>query len=237
MDRNSLKRISSMKATLIILAVNVVYFIVLWASGALDSSRKMVDMGALYIPYVIERHEYYRLMTAAFMHFSVRHIFGNMLLLAVLGHMLEAEFGTLIYTVCYMAAAAAANAVSVLWYWRFDPYTISAGASGAVFGLVGIVLWLVIVNRGRYRGINLFRVLLMVVFSLYIGITGGGTNNVAHVAGLVCGLICGIIFYRRGRGGSGNFSGGGDGRGAGMSGYNGYNDNYNGFGDPDGRIR
>ena len=186
-------------ATLVLLAANIAYLVFLYVTGAIGSSTGMVERGAIYVPYVVTGHQYFRLLTAMFIHFSPQHIFGNMLLLVMLGRYLEEEFGPLRYVLIYLVVGVVANIASVYYYNLRSPYTITAGASGAVLGLVGLMVWILIVNRGRYRGISLGRIAIMIVFTIYNGVQGGGINNVAHIAGLACGFVAGLIFYRPNR--------------------------------------
>ncbi len=183
-------------ATLVLLGANIAYLVFLYVTGAMGSSAGMVQYGAIYIPYVVQNHEYFRLITAMFMHFNLQHIFGNMLLLIMLGRLLEREFGVLKFVLMYLVIGVIANIASVYFYAKYSPFTITAGASGAVLGLVGIMVWILIVNRGRYQGISLSRIVFMIIFTIYNGVMGGGINNIAHIAGLACGFVCGILFYR-----------------------------------------
>ena len=74
---------------------------------------------------------------------------------------------------------------------------VGAGASGAVFGVVGGLLYIVVVNRGRLEDLSTHQLVVMVLFSLYSGFVRNGVNNVAHIAGLVIGIVLAIIFYKR----------------------------------------
>ena len=80
-----------------------------------------------------------------------------------------------------------------------DRQIVSAGASGAIFGLMGGVLWIVFANRGRLGTLSGRGMLIMVVLSLYFGFTSTGVDNLAHVGGLVCGFLTAILTYRRKR--------------------------------------
>ena len=74
---------------------------------------------------------------------------------------------------------------------------VSAGASGAIFGVIGGLLYVVGVNRGRLEDLSSRQLATMVLFSLYFGFTSTGVNNVAHVGGLVSGIVMAWILYRR----------------------------------------
>lgn len=80
-----------------------------------------------------------------------------------------------------------------------DDYIVSAGASGAVFGVVGALLVIVVRNRGRLEDLSTRQLGLFIAFSIYHGVTSAGIDNIAHVAGLIIGIFLGILLYRRRR--------------------------------------
>ena len=74
---------------------------------------------------------------------------------------------------------------------------MSAGASGAIFGLMGALLYVVIANRGRLGRLSGRGMLVMVALSLYFGLTSSGVDNLAHIGGLVSGFLLAVVLYRR----------------------------------------
>ena len=72
---------------------------------------------------------------------------------------------------------------------------VSAGASGAIFGLLGALLWVVIRNRGKAGRLTGRGMLFMVLLSLYFGFTSTGVDNAAHVGGLICGFLTAVLLY------------------------------------------
>ena len=74
---------------------------------------------------------------------------------------------------------------------------VSAGASGAIFGVVGGLLTAVLRNKGRLEDLNIRQLVFMAALSLYLGFTESGVDNVAHVAGLLLGILFGLILYRK----------------------------------------
>ena len=182
------------KATVVLIGVNVLFYAYLAAIKAPSSSWMMIEKGALYVPAILENHEFYRLVTSMFMHFSFRHLFFNMLLLYFMGDILERRLGPVVFLFIYFTTGLFGNAASLIYYAFGQANVVSAGASGAIFGLVGVVAYLVFRNRGYFQGISSRQIILMIVFSLYSGITGSGVNNAAHVAGLLSGIVCGMVF-------------------------------------------
>lgn len=183
---------------LTIIAVNFIYFAYLEIIGDTQDTAFMVMHGAMFLPSVLQG-EYWRLLTAVFMHFGIEHIINNMLVLYVLGDNLERALGPVKYAAFYLICGIGANAVSLLADISSESLSVSAGASGAVFGVIGGLLYAVLRNRGRLEDLGIRQLAVMIVLSLYFGFVNSGVNNVAHIAGLVLGVGAGVIFYRRPR--------------------------------------
>lgn len=186
---------SWVNGTLIIL--NVIYFLYLEIAGSSENSLFMIQHGAMYTPLILEYGEYYRLLTSIFMHFGINHIVNNMLVLFILGDNLERALGRVKYLMFYLLCGVGANIVSMFVGMSRPVQAVGAGASGAIFGVIGGLLYVVGVNKGRLEDLNSRQLIIMVLFSLYFGFTSSGVDNVAHVAGLVIGMLLAAIFYRK----------------------------------------
>ena len=151
----------------------------------------------MFGPLVLDSHEYYRLLTAVFMHFGINHIVNNMLVLFVLGDNLERALGKIKYLIFYLLCGVGANAVSMLFDMGQQTHAVSAGASGAIFGVIGGLLYAVLVNRGRLEDLSSIQLIIMIIFSLYFGFTSTGVDNAAHVAGLFIGIVLAMLLYRK----------------------------------------
>ena len=81
--------------------------------------------------------------------------------------------------------------------YKNNNMAVSAGASGAIFGMVGALLYIVLINKGRLEDITLRRLGFMVILSLYLGYTSTGVDNMAHLGGLVSGFVLAAILYRK----------------------------------------
>lgn len=182
-----------------IIAVNILVFLWMSVTGDVSSSSYMHSHGADFWPDVVYGHEYYRLITSAFLHFSLSHIFNNMLVLAFIGDNLERALGSLRYAIFYFIAVIGSGAASVLWHMYKGSMSISAGASGAVSAVVGGILVVLIMNRGRLEDLSASRVALFAVFSVYYGISTAGIDNAAHIGGFITGALLVLIMYRPGR--------------------------------------
>nr|WP_288827408.1 rhomboid family intramembrane serine protease [uncultured Clostridium sp.] len=182
-----------------LIALNVIYFLFLEMNGSTEDTRFMVSHGAMFASLVIERGEYYRLITSVFMHFGINHIMNNMLILFILGDNLERALGHIKYLVFYLICGVGANVVSMIVNLSRYRSVVSAGASGAIFGVIGGLLYAVAVNRGQLEDLSTRQLVVVILCSLYFGFTSTGVDNAAHVAGLITGVIMGVILYRRPR--------------------------------------
>ena len=180
----------------VLIAVNILYFFWLEFHGSTENAAFMVEHGAMYVPLVVREGEYYRLLTAVFMHFGISHLVNNMVILFVLGDNLERALGKVKYLVFYLICGVGANVFSMVVSIREYELAVSAGAWGAIFGVIGGLLYVVIRNRGRLEDLSTRQLALFVACSLYFGFTSTGIDNAAHVGGLVLGFLLAAIFYR-----------------------------------------
>lgn len=183
--------------TFLLIAANVLYFLFLSLNGRTEYDMEMMlRFGAMYEPLVLEKQEYYRFFTSCFMHFGIEHLVNNMLVLFVIGGYLERALGHVKYLICYLLAGILANVISYYWHISIADFVISAGASGAVFGVVGALLWVVLRNRGSYEGLSTQQLVIMAVLSVYLGVSEGGVDNAAHIGGFVSGFLLSALLYR-----------------------------------------
>ncbi|MDD6212375.1 MAG: rhomboid family intramembrane serine protease [Clostridiales bacterium] len=179
--------------TILLVAANFLIFVILELIGSTNDISFMYEHGALYAPAVLENKEYYRLITAAFLHFGSSHLMNNMLGLYLIGERLERMVGKIRYLLIYFISAVGANIVSLFYYSVKNPFVISAGASGALMGIIGGFFARFVRNRKSMEGISRERMALFVLLSLYSGFATESTNNVAHISGFVFGFLLGVI--------------------------------------------
>ena len=133
--------------TVILVLINVgAYLYTEWKGSSLDAEF-MIDMGAMYEPAFVEGHEYYRIITHFFLHFGLEHLVNNMIALLVLGYTLEQDIGRIRYLILYMLSGILSGFVSVYVNWSLGENVVSCGASGAIYGLVGALLMVLLKNR------------------------------------------------------------------------------------------
>ena len=96
----------------------------------------------------------------------------------------------------YLVSGFAGNLLSLAIELRTEEYAVSAGASGAVFGIIGALFYIAIRNHGRVGSVSGKGILFMMAVTLYHGFTNGGINNSAHIGGALAGFVLAVILYR-----------------------------------------
>lgn len=192
MNHSVIKKIPIVTGALI--CCNIILWIVYEIAGDTQDAAFMLKYGASYLPYILERGEYWRLLSCMFLHFGADHLMNNMLMLGVTGYRLEAVLGSVRFGILYLGSGLTASALSV---WKEagtpDP-AVSAGASGAVFGVLGGLISYAAFHKGKVEGLTTRGLLGMAALSLYYGFSTAGTDNWSHIGGLLCGLFAGALF-------------------------------------------
>ncbi len=183
-----------------IILANILVFIVLSFLGDVNSAGFAANHGGAVYEYIVYFKEYYRLFTSTFYHFSLQHLFGNMLFLLLMGSILERNMGSVSYAIIYFGSGFIAAITSLFTTLAAEPYVVSGGASGAVFGVMGglmaLVLYHLLIKRRRsFEGMSFREMIFMVVLAIGYGFTSGGdVDNAAHIGGFIAGLILTSIF-------------------------------------------
>ena len=195
----NLEEIRKEPATMALILINVLVFIAVEFTGTSQDAWHVLEYGAAYTPYIIQNGEVYRLFTSMFLHFGIEHLVNNMLVLFVLGSRLERVIGKIRFLLIYLLGGIAGNVVSLFLELKMQEFSVSAGASGAVFAVMGAMIYIVIRNKGWLGDLSMRQILVMAAFSLYFGFASTGVDNTAHVGGMVSGFFLAVIFYHPGR--------------------------------------
>ena len=186
-------RKSNALITIIIIGLNLLIFIVMVFAGLgviSFSAQDLLAWGADFRPKVIDG-QWWRLLTSFFLHGGLMHVLMNMYGLFFVAIFLEPMLGRLKYAAAYLACGIASSIVSIWWH----PASVGVGASGAIFGLYGVLTALIIaskVNVKEKKGMLLIS-LPFIAINLLLGLLGG-IDNSAHIGGLICGLIIGFLY-------------------------------------------
>ena len=190
-----MEEIKKEPVTFFLMILNILLFLVVDFKGGNSDTMHMVNCGAAFAPVIIENHEIYRLFTSMFLHFGIEHLANNMLVLFVLGQRLEPVVGKIKFILIYLLGGLGGNILSLYMEIRKEEYAVSAGASGAVFAIMGAMIYVVVRNRGRIQDISTRQIMIMAAFSLYFGFASGGVDNAAHVGGMICGFFLSVLLY------------------------------------------
>lgn len=166
----------------VLVAVNVIVFLICTFTGNLLYNR-----GRLDIVSVFSQGECGRIIWSMFLHSGVNHIFNNMVLLFFLGAMIEKEVGHTRYLILYFLSGIGGGLLSLIYKVMTFDISGTVGASGAIFGLNGALLALILFSNRTVASPG--RVILMIVYSLYSGFISGNIDNAAHIGGLLTGFI------------------------------------------------
>lgn len=186
-------------ATVAIIFLNVAAFLAVEVTGGSEDLGHMIASGAAYAPLIAQNHEYYRLFSCMFLHFGMTHLVNNMLALYFVGGHLERAVGKLKFLLIYLAGGLGASWLSYHRSIRTASMDVSAGASGAVFSVIGAMIYVLLLNRGQLEGLTVRQMAFMAILSLYFGFTTTGVDNAAHVGGILCGFFLAVILYHRRR--------------------------------------
>ncbi|HSS08651.1 MAG TPA: rhomboid family intramembrane serine protease [Acidimicrobiales bacterium] len=170
-------QITPVVATLI--AINVIIFLV-------TSSRPDIELRFAQIPFRIAGGQYYRLITAAFLHANFFHILFNMFALLILGPPVETAVGRVRFLGLYLMAALGGSVCSYLFS---SPNVAGVGASGAIFGVFGAYFVLARARRAETGGI-----VALIAINLLFSFIDRAIDWRAHVGGLVTGLVIGGVY-------------------------------------------
>ncbi|KAL9246752.1 hypothetical protein vseg_020248 [Gypsophila vaccaria] len=160
------------------------------------SADTLLKMGALQWDRVVYRHQGWRLITCIWLHAGVIHLFANMLSLVLIGIRLEQQFGFLRIGLLYLVSGVGGSVLSSLFLQK----SISVGASGALFGLLGAMLSELLTNWTIYsnKAAALVTLIVMIVINLAVGILPH-VDNYAHIGGFLTGFLLGFVLLLRPR--------------------------------------
>lgn len=174
--------------TIGITAINILVFLICTFTGDL-----LYNVGALNAIKVFYDGEFYRIISSMFLHADVNHLFSNMVIFYFFGDIVEKSIGHIKYIFVYFIAGIGGGLLSMEYSSFLGNYVDSVGASGAIFGIIGALLWLVITHKGRLGDITLGKVLFLIIYSLYSGFTATNIDNAAHIGGLIVGFLFTLI--------------------------------------------
>ena len=183
-DQEQAEEIFSTKVpiiTYILIAMNVLIYII---PNLLGSYENVIEKYCLFGEYVRDYHEYYRIITAGFLHGSLVHLLLNMYALYIIGGQMESYLGKVRYIIVYMLALISGSLMSM----TLSNYA-SVGASGAIFGLMGSMLYFGYHYRVYLGNVLKSQILPLIFINLVYGFLAPGIDNFGHIGGLIGGYL------------------------------------------------
>lgn len=170
--------------TVSLIIINVIVFILMYILGK-DSQDAftLIKFGAFQKDLILGG-EYYRLITSAFLHIGIFHLLFNCYALYVIGRQLESFLGKIKFLIIYLVSALCGSLMSMIF-----PISISAGASGAIFGLLGSLLYFGYNYRVYLGTVLKSQIIPLILINLIFGFMVSGINNAAHIGGLIGGIL------------------------------------------------
>jgi len=180
--------------TPVIINLNILVFVIMALTGVdimAPDRESLIAWGANFRPITLAG-EWWRLLTSCFLHIGVIHLLMNLYALVYIGIQLEPHLGKTRFLAAYLLTGIAGSANSLYWH----EFTVSAGASGAIFGMYGVFLAMLTTNliEKTARQAMLTSIAIFVGYNLLNG-ARGGIDNAAHIGGLISGIVIGYAFY------------------------------------------
>ena len=181
----SIFRPKKIVVTNILIALNVIAFFVVFAlSGANLNVLNLLRYGALN-SVLVQNGEFWRLITAGFLHGGIFHLIFNMYALYIIGTQIENFAGKWKFLAIYFCSMLTASLMSCV----INPNSVSVGASGAIFGLLGALVYFGYHYRLYLGSVLRNQIIPLILFNLLLGFMVSGIDNAAHLGGLIGGLL------------------------------------------------
>ena len=180
--------------TYILIALNICVFIAMyiWGNGSEDNAT-LLKFGANNRFFVLYLNQFYRLITSSFIHIGILHLLVNMYSLYIIGSQIENFFGKIKYLIIYLGSAIFGSLLSICFHSG-----ISAGASGAIFGLLGAIAYFGYHYRLYLGNVVRTQIIPIIILNLLLGFLTPGIDNAGHIGGLIGGIfismICGLKY-------------------------------------------
>lgn len=184
--------------TSILLLIMIVYFVLITLNGGTTNSQALVKFGAFFPPFISEYHQYYRFITSIFIHIGLTHILFNGYALYIFGTQIEKVMGQGKYLLFFLLTGIGGNLLTyIVSFKSMSSFaTVSAGASGSLFGILGAFLYLIRHHRNMISEAGRKNILSMLGLNLALTILVPNISITAHFGGLIAGYLLSFIFIK-----------------------------------------
>ncbi len=181
----------------LILLSSAMFALTLWIGGSIEaiSLKTLVDLGALYGPYVVFKAEWWRLLSAMFLHGGMTHILMNMVSLYIVGRAVERYFSRVAYLTIYFFSGLFGGMASLYMH----PVSVGVGASGAIFGLFGALAGFFLAHHQQmasYTKAFMQDFGTILGLNLLLGVMVDSIDLSAHIGGLMIGFCGGYVIAK-----------------------------------------
>lgn len=184
--RNSMFKKSFPILTYIFIMINIGVYMLMYTKGkGSENIETLINFGAIYNP-LVKSGQYYRIITSAFVHIGMLHLLCNMYSLFIIGPQIEQFYGKIKYFIIYFFSIIMGSLFTIV---LSNTNTVSAGASGAIFGLLGSLLYFGIHYRGYIGNSIVNQVLPILILNLFITFSTPHISAPAHIGGLIGGYL------------------------------------------------
>lgn len=178
------------RLTYIILLLCIGMFLLLELNGGSKNTETLIKFGAKFNPAIIEDGEWWRIISSMFLHIGLLHLAMNMIAVYYLGSLVERIYGSIRFLIIYFLAGIGGGLASFAF-----SVNIAAGASGALFGLFGALLFFGLYHRTIFFQTIGTNVLLLIGINIVFGFSVPQIDNGAHLGGLIAGFIASSIVH------------------------------------------
>ena len=180
--------------TYILIVINILVFINMEISGGTTNNYNLVKFGAIDAFSFFKKGEYYRMITSMFIHIGFTHLFFNCCSLYILGIRLEKYMKKWQYLILYIMSGIIGGLTSITIDMLNNRVIISAGASGAIYGILGAILIYSYIYKTQIGELSYYIIILMLIIGIAIGCMNTSISNNAHIGGFVGGSLIAYIY-------------------------------------------
>lgn len=177
-----------------LIAVNIICF-----GAYLVFGDELLEKGVSIWSDIMINGQYYRLFTCMFLHFDWEHLFSNMLVLFLTGSFAERYLGSGRYLLVYLGSGLIGNMISFYFEIGSTELIWSAGASGAIYGVLGMLAVILIRTKGKLQGIEGPGLMILIAGSIFHSYQAAGVDNWSHLGGLAAGILFGLLMRKKGK--------------------------------------
>lgn len=181
----------------IFILINLCIWLLMEAYGGSYSSETLLKFGAIYAPLIINKNEYWRLFTANFIHIGATHLFFNCFSLYIFGSRLEKYLTRLQFIIVYICSGLFGAGFSLTSHLVTHTFSITAGASGAIYGLIGSIIVCSRLTGKSVDGLNDYIMVIFFIMGMAISLISPNVDSIAHAGGFIGGILFTFVVLKR----------------------------------------